>query len=108
MSVGLYRFNRNNIPGDRIVYYQPVCTEAFYCEYWQRAVAETHSRFFQDQSKFSVKDVPVVFEELRRQKEWAYNNLSGRKLIYMVSSIENLEENLPIACEENDLDFELI
>ncbi len=51
--------------------------------------------------------MPVVLDELRRQKEWAYNNLSGRKLIYMVSSIENLEENLPIACEENDLDFEL-
>ncbi|MDE7293768.1 MAG: hypothetical protein K2N72_05015 [Oscillospiraceae bacterium] len=106
MSVGLYRLDPN-IQGYNFVYYQPVCGEAFYREHWQRAVAETHSRFFQDQSKFSVKDVPVVLDELRRQKEWAYNNLSGRKLIYMVSSIENLEENLPIACEENDLDFEL-
>lgn len=106
MSVGLFRYSGYfREEGSRLITSLNVSTEEFYVLHWRRAVKDTNSRFFLDGGKFSVNDIEAVLTELKHQKEWAIENLSGGDLEYMYDRIEDLEEQLPKECQKCGTEF---
>lgn len=97
MSVALFQFDRKDIY-DRdaeIILSAPISTEAFYLEYWEKAIKELDIKIFQDGSEFDKTKLDEVLLELKLLKDWTIKNLSGYNLEYMKERIENMQKIIP-------------
>lgn len=108
MSVGIVRSVGHRLKNNyKLLFAENVSGEDFYTRYWSKAVEETGSKLFRDNSKFEVSDLEQVMSELKLQLAWAEANLTGYDLEYMKGRIENLLIRIPEACKENNEPFRI-
>ncbi len=97
MSVGLFRYNGDiNSSDSKLVFSENISTEKFYINIWSRAVRECDSKLFKDGSNFTVQQIDIVIDELKKQLEWCEINLDieTHEYEYMHSRIINIIESL--------------
>lgn len=92
MSVGIYRYNVSiSNPLAHIIFSESISSEAFYQEFWTKAVNDTNAKLFKDGSSFTSDKIPIVLQELSSLKNWANINISDdTKRLYMIRHIDNI------------------
>ena len=90
MSVGLFGYDRDiKISDSKLVLSENISTENFYENIWSKAVKECDSKLFKDDSEFTVQQIDLVIDELRKQLNWCEKNLNvgTHDYVYMHSRI---------------------
>ncbi len=105
MSVGLYKYNGDiNDRDSKEIISEPISSQRFYNEYWEKAIKELNVKYIQDGAEFDKSKLIIVMKELKLLKDWALKNLDGKNLEYMSNRIEKLQKIIPIALQ-NDKDI---
>lgn len=99
MSVAL---NRKEGPDGDIDFSIPIATTRFFVQYWDIAIEELGLKLIQQNAYFGKDKLKDVLRELALLKEWAIKNLDGKELDYMKSRVEDLEEGIPDAFDQDD------
>ena len=93
-------------PGSKLVFSEPIASERFYRNYWEKAIKETKVKVFVEYSEFGKEKLDTVMEELARLDSWAeknvrkYNYFGDNDEEYIREHIARLMEAIPEVFEE--------
>lgn len=101
MSVEIYGVKGNNIydAEAETLYSAGVSAQKFYDTVWERGIAETGVKIFQDGRQFDRTQLDAVIKELKGLYEWGEKNLTGTDKSYLQSKTKYLIDDLPRAFE---------
>lgn len=102
MSVGvmMYDSKTNQLISN---YSFPVSNEEFFLKYWQVAIDELGIKRIQNGIELRQPHLAEGLKELDKLKNWAISNLSGGNLEYMITRIELMQFELPLAFQIGDI-----
>jgi len=101
MAVGLYKYDRDiNDRNSELVLSENIATQEFYAKYWEKAIGELGIKYIQDGAEFDYSKKNIVLKELELLMVWVEQNLEGKELEYMKSRVENLQNVIPDAFDD--------
>jgi len=111
MAIDISRSEGSHADGTyKLHFCHPVAALEMYKRCWEKAIADTNVKLFKEYSKFEVKDLEQVMDELNRLLVWARTHLSEPDLGNMTWRLEELLLAIPKACEDpnvGDCPFEI-
>ena len=111
MAIDISRSEGSSVDGTyKLHFCHPVAALKAYQRYWEKAITDTNVKLFKENSKFEVKDLEQVIDELNRLLVWAKANLTGTDLGNMTWRLEQLLVAIPKSCEDTnagDCPFEI-
>ena len=92
MSVGVFRFKNDKFSLDsEQIFFASVYSERFYKTIWEKALSDTGTTLFKDDSQFTTEQVETVLSELNRVAEWCDEHLTDKQeIIYMKNRLNYL------------------
>ena len=102
MSVGVMMYDNKT---DQLIsnYSFPVSTEEFFIKYWQTAIDELGIKRIQNGIELRESELAEALNGLDKLENWAKSNLTGENLDYMVTRIELMQSELPVAFQRKDI-----
>ncbi len=101
MSVSVFRMNRGN-ESFELRFEIPVAREEFFTKFWQTAISELKIKRIRNGIELKKEDLQFILEELAQLRNWAEHNLQDNDLDYMLSRINLLIKELPLAFKTED------
>lgn len=103
MAVGLYKYDGDiNDRNSKLIFSENIASQQFYNNHWEKAIEELNIKYIQDGAEFDCSKIDIVMHELNLLNSWAEQNLLGNELEYMKSRIENLQNVIPNAFEDEE------
>ncbi|MFD1886478.1 hypothetical protein [Paenibacillus wenxiniae] len=100
MSVSVFRMNEND--SFELGFEIPVAREEFFTKFWQPAIDELGITRIRNGVELRKEHVQSTLYELEQLRNWAESNLQHKDLNYMISRIELLIQELPVAFKTDD------
>lgn len=101
MSVSVFRMNQED-DSFELGFEIPISREEFFTEYWQTAINELGIIGIQNGIELRKEQLESTLMELEKLRKWAQSNLQNNDLKYMVSRVDLLINELPLAFKTDD------
>ncbi|WP_341278989.1 hypothetical protein [Paenibacillus sp. FSL H8-0537] len=101
MSVSVFRMNQED-DSFELGFEIPISREEFFTKFWQPAIEELGIFWIQNGIELRKEQLEPTLLELEKLRVWAQSNLQNNDLEYMVSRINLLIKELPVAFKTDD------
>ena len=101
MSVSVFRMNQED-DSFELGFEIPISREEFFTKYWQTAINELGIVGIQNGVELRVEQLESTLTELNKLRKWAQYNLKNSELEYMVSRVDLLIKELPLAFKTDE------
>lgn len=101
MSVSVFRINQED-DSFELGFEIPISREEFFVKYWQPAIEELKISGIQNGVELRKEQLESTLQELEKLRIWAHSNLKNNDLEYMVTRIDLLNKQLPLAFKTDD------
>ncbi|WP_261305945.1 hypothetical protein [Paenibacillus andongensis] len=101
MSVSLFRMIQED-DSFELGFEIPISREEFFTKFWQPAIEELKITRFQNGIELRKDQLESTLLELKNLRIWAQSNLKNNDLEYMVTRIDLLLKELPLAFKTED------
>lgn len=97
MSIGVFRFEKNNLESEsKQLFFASVSGEDTYIRLWTKAIKDTNTKIFKADSEFTIEQIEIVLGELHNLMKWCEEKLEkdSRDYNYMHKHIKFLIKSI--------------